>query len=71
MAKKASRALGFNLTGVDIALDRNFQDVYVVDVNAFPGFPKRKTFNITHSILKELGRLTNRGGIHFEKGCNF
>jgi glutathione synthase/RimK-type ligase-like ATP-grasp enzyme len=70
VSEKTSRVLGFNLAGIDIALDRNLRDVYVMDVNAFPGFPKRRTFNITQHMLKELKKLLNKGEIHFEKGCN-
>ncbi len=68
MAEKASRALNFNLVGTDVALDHNLKDVYVIDINAFPGFPKRRTFNITRRMTKELIRLLNKGALHFEKG---
>ena len=70
LAEKTSKVLGFNLVGIDIALDRNLKDMYVIDINAFPGFPKRKTFNVTRYMVKELVTLVNRGGLNFEKGCN-
>ena len=70
IAEKASKVLGLNLAGVDVALDKNFKDVYVVDVNAFPGFPRRRTFNITRSMLKELIKIINREGLHFAKSRN-
>ncbi len=70
IAEKTSRVLGFDLAGVDVVLDRNLKDVYIVDVNAFPGFPKRKTFNVTRYIIKELIRLSNNGALHFEKACD-
>lgn len=70
IARKTSKAMGFNLAGVDVILDHNLKDVYVVDVNAFPGFPKRRTFNLTQYMARELVRLSNKGGLHFEKGCN-
>jgi len=67
ISEKASRILGFNLAGIDIVLDRNLKDVYVVDINAFPGFPKRRTFNITHRMTKEMVRLLNKDALEFEK----
>ncbi len=69
-AEKTSRALGFNLVGVDVIMDKNLKDVYIVDVNTFPGFPKRRTFDITQYMIKELIRRLNKGGLHFEKGCD-
>ena len=67
LAERSSRALGFNLAGVDVILGRNLRDIYVVDVNTFPGFPKRRTFDLTGSIIKELVRSFNKGTLHFEK----
>ena len=65
-ALKAVRALNLDLAGVDILLDRNLKDVYIVDVNVFPGFPKRRTFNLTKSIIKDLVQLDNQGRLRFE-----
>ena len=66
MAKKSK----LNFIGIDIILDRNLKDVYVIDVNTFPGFPKRRTFNLARCMLRELSRLSNKGGLRFKKGCN-
>jgi hypothetical protein len=66
-AVKAARALDLDLAGIDVILDRNHKDVYIVDVNAFPGFPKSKTFNITKVIIRELARLDDKGNLRFEK----
>ncbi|MEA3369180.1 MAG: hypothetical protein U9Q24_02350 [Candidatus Ratteibacteria bacterium] len=60
-ALKAARALDLKLAGIDIVLDRHLKDVYIVDVNVFPGFPKRRTFNLARSMIKELTRLDNKG----------
>jgi len=68
IAVKVSRILGLNLMGIDIALDRNLKDAYVIDVNVFPGFPKKSTFNLTRCLIKELVRVRNRKRFHFEKG---
>jgi len=61
IALKAAHVLNLDLVGVDIVLDRHLKNVYIVDVNVFPGFPKRKTFNLSKGIIKELVRLDNKG----------
>ena len=61
IAVKAAQSLKLDLAGIDIVLDRHLKDVYIVDVNVFPGFPKRKTFNLSRSIIKELVHLDNKG----------
>jgi len=70
MAERASRKLGLNLTGTDIMIDRNMKDVYVLDVNVFPGFPRRKTFRISQDMIKNLKRLAKKGKLHFEKSSS-
>ncbi|MGD9015418.1 MAG: hypothetical protein PVI33_05295 [Candidatus Omnitrophota bacterium] len=67
IAVKTAKTLNLDLAGIDVVLDRNHKDVYVVDVNAFPGFPKRKTFNLARSIIKELIRLDNKGDLEFKQ----
>lgn len=54
LAVKVSKILGINMAGMDIMMDRKLKDVYVVDVNIFPGFPKRKTFNLARDMIKVL-----------------
>ncbi len=66
IARKASKALGLSLAGIDIVLSRNLKDAYVVDINAFPGFPKQKTFDIAVHIANRLIALAKRGRIHFK-----
>ena len=68
IAVKMAKTLKLNFTGIDVILDRNLKEIYVIDVNTFPGFPKRRTFNLTRCMLKELSRLNNKGDLHFEKG---
>lgn len=53
-AVKASRALNIDFAGIDIIPDRNFKQIYVVDVNVFSGFPKRRTFNLARCLTEEL-----------------
>jgi len=67
LAETASRTLGFNLAGVDIAIDRNLKNVYVIDVNTFPGFPKKRTFDLTSYMIRELIGLLNKKKLRFEK----
>ena len=68
IAEKASRVLGFNLAGVDVIMDNNLKDVYIVDINAFPGFPRRRTHNLSRQMIDELADLLKRRRICFEKG---
>jgi len=56
LAVKVSRTLGVNVAGMDIMMDHNLKDLYVIDVNVFPGFPKRKTFNLAGAMIKELAK---------------
>jgi len=67
VAIKTAKALNLDLAGIDVVLDRNHKDVYIIDVNVFPGFPRRRTFNLTKSIIKELVQLDNTGNLRFEK----
>lgn len=67
VAVKTAKALNLDLAGIDVVLERNHKDVYIIDVNVFPGFPKRRTFNLTKSIIKELVQLDNAGNLRFEK----
>jgi len=67
LAEKVSKSLNLNLVGMDIMIDRNLNDVYVIDVNLFPGFPKIRTFNLSQYMVKELKGIKNRGKLKFEK----
>jgi glutathione synthase/RimK-type ligase-like ATP-grasp enzyme len=66
-AIETARVLNLDLAGIDILLDRNHKDVYIVGVNVFPGLPKRKTFNLARAVIKELARLDNGGNLRFKK----
>ncbi len=52
---KAARALGLNFAGVDILLDPRTREPVVIEVNAFPGFPKMRTFNLARYLINEIG----------------
>jgi len=60
-AIKTAEALGTNFAGVDIIVNKNFRDIYVLDVNFFPGFPKKETFDLpTHLINLLKSRLKDK-----------
>ncbi|MFH1645415.1 MAG: hypothetical protein ABIB11_03250, partial [Candidatus Omnitrophota bacterium] len=67
LAEKASKVLGLNYAGIDVMLDRNLKTIYVIDVNVFPGFPKRKTFNLTKHIVEDLSTRVIDGKVEFLK----
>ncbi len=60
-AEKVSSALNIGLGGIDIIPDRNSREVYVIDVNVFSGFPKRRTFDLAARLAGELGQLRQEG----------
>ncbi len=56
-AAKVSKALNINLGGIDVIPDQNLKDVYIIDVNVFSGFPKRRAFNLAKYVAKELRQI--------------
>lgn len=65
-AERTSRALNIVFAGIDIIPGRNCKDVYVIDVNLFTGFPKRRTFNLAKKLAGKLSQLDDRGELHFK-----
>ena len=55
-AIKAIKALGLSFGGVDIMFDSNEKDAIVIEINAFPGFPKMKRFNLPKYVMEEIGK---------------
>ncbi len=53
---KAARSLGLNFAGVDIMLHPEKHEPVVIEVNAFPGFPKVRTFNLARYLIAEIGK---------------
>ena len=52
---KAARSLGLNCAGVDILLHPGRREPTVIEVNAFPGYPKMRTFNLARHLMAEIG----------------
>ncbi len=53
-AVKAARILSLNFAGVDLMLDPARKEVVVIELNAFPGFPKVRTFNLARHVINEI-----------------
>ncbi len=66
-AVETSKALNLDLSGIDVLLDCDQRSVYVVDVNVFPGYPKRRTFNLARTIVQAISRADDRHKIKFRK----
>jgi len=52
-AVESAHAIGLGLSGVDIILDSE-GNPFVLEANSFPGFPRRKDFNLSRSILERI-----------------
>jgi glutathione synthase/RimK-type ligase-like ATP-grasp enzyme len=53
-AVRSAKSLGLNFAGVDVIVDRNLSDVYIIDINVFPGFPNRRIFNLGKYLVREM-----------------
>ncbi len=58
-AVKVTRVLGLNFAGVDVIADKDLEEVYVLDVNMFPGFPRKDIFNLGRRLALKLKRLAS------------
>jgi glutathione synthase/RimK-type ligase-like ATP-grasp enzyme len=61
LAERTSKALGIGFMGIDIVPDRACKKGYVIDVNLFAGFPKRRTFNLARAMCMELVEMDSNG----------
>ncbi len=52
--RKTMRVLDLDFAGIDVIVDKDLKNTYVIDVNMFPGFPKRRTHNLACGIIQEL-----------------
>ena len=53
-AAKAAKVLGLGFVGVDVVVDKAMKKAYIVDVNMFPGLPRRRTYNLARTIINDL-----------------
>ncbi len=53
-AVKAIKALGLNFGGVDMMLCSDKKKAKFIEINAFPGFPKVRRFNLSRFLIKEM-----------------
>jgi len=54
VAIDAAKAMGLDFSGVDIMISKDLKHVYVIEINAFPGFPSQKRFNLSRRIIKKI-----------------
>ncbi len=50
---EAAKALKLGLVGVDVIIDRE-GNPFVLEANSFPGFPRRKDFNLSARIFEKI-----------------
>jgi len=64
---KSLKALGLKMAGIDVIVDSALKEIYIVDINMFPGFPKKRTFNLPREMIKELIHRDRKGELRYEK----
>lgn len=53
-AIKALKALGLNFGGVDIMLCSDKRTAKFIEINAFPGFPRIRRYNLSRFLIREI-----------------
>jgi len=53
-AVKAAKALGLKFCGVDMMLCADHKNVMFIEINAFPGFPRARRYNLSKYLIKEI-----------------
>jgi len=53
-AIRAADAMGLAFAGVDVMPDNGTGRVRVLEINAFPGFPRMRVFNLSRYIMREI-----------------
>ena len=53
IAIKTVKAADIDFAGVDILISGNLE-IFVVELNAFPGFPKERRFNLSKRIIHQI-----------------
>ena len=54
IALRSTKALALDLAGVDIMFSADWKKIQVVELNAFPGYPSSKGFNLSKRILEVI-----------------
>lgn len=67
---KAKRALKLKFIGVDVVVDDTLKNIYIVDVNMFPGLPKRRTIKLARVLVDELKKLIRSEKIKFKRSSD-
>ncbi|MBL7198093.1 MAG: hypothetical protein ISS47_08330 [Candidatus Omnitrophica bacterium] len=67
IALKTARTLGLNFAGVDISIDKNLKDIFVFEVNIFPGFPKKRIFDLGKHLITQIGNSYLENGLSYFK----
>ena len=53
-AIKATKAMQTNIAGIDVMFDGSTKKPIVIEIQAFPGYPKSKSFNLAKRILSDI-----------------
>ena len=53
-AIKVSKIMGLEFAGVDIMISKDLKRACVIELNAFPGFPRAKRFNLSKRIISSI-----------------
>lgn len=53
-AVKVTKIMGLEFAGVDIMISKDLKHAYVIELNAFPGFPKVERFNLSKRIINSI-----------------
>ena len=59
VAIKASKIMNLGVSGVDIMPSKDLKRLYVLELNAFPGFPALKKFDLSKLIFRKLRNYSN------------
>ncbi len=51
------KSAGLNFAGVDLVVDSSFKQAYVLDLNVFPGFPRKRIYNLARHITEQLKKV--------------
>jgi|GEM_PF-364083 len=54
VAVKATEVMGLEFAGVDIMISNDMKHAYVIELNAFPGFPRARRFNLSRRIIRSI-----------------